>query len=97
MIEKQDSKVIDDFFEGELKDALEEVANDMGENLINSVDIRAREEITEKRKLCKVGHINDNVRSNRKVCDRKNCKAELKESNKELRPYSERCALIWMR
>ena len=72
-------KVIDEYSEHELKDALDFVANDVDENLQDFVDLRARAEISKKRKLCQSGHINDNVRSNRTICDRQHCKSKLKE------------------
>ena len=62
-LEKEKIKVIDDFFENELKDALDYVANDIDDNLEDSVDLKKRSEITKKKKLCESGHINDNVRS----------------------------------
>ena len=79
-LEKEEIKVIDDFFENELKDALEYVAKDMDDNLEDSVDLKKRSEITKKKKLCESGHINDNVRSNRTICDRQSCKAKLKDN-----------------
>ena len=35
--------------------------------------------IAKRRKLCDAGHINDNVKSNQKVCYNNFCKANLKE------------------
>ena len=73
-------KVIDDFFEHEINCALNAVDKDMDENLVDSVELKAKEEIQKKRKLCQSGHINDNVKANRTVCDRKTCKAKLVEN-----------------
>ena len=39
-IEKEEIKVIDEFFENELKDALEYVAKDMDDNLEDSVNLK---------------------------------------------------------
>ena len=83
-VDEEDNKVINDFFENELKEALDAVTNDMDENQQDSVDLRARAEIAKKRKLCHSGHINDQVRSNRTICDRQYCKAKLKESGTEI-------------
>ena len=78
-VNEEDTKVINDYFESELKDALDAVSKDMDENLQDSVDIMAKSEIAKKRKLCHSGHINDNVRTNRTNCDREYCKAKLKD------------------
>ena len=72
-------KVIDEYFENESGDALDFVANDVDENLQDFVDLKARADISKKRKLCQSGHINDHVRSNRTICDRQHCKSKLKE------------------
>ena len=80
-MEKNNLNVIDEYFENELKDALNFVAADMDESLRDSVDFQTRAEIAKKRKLCQSGHINDHVRSNRTTCDRKNCKSLLKEND----------------
>ena len=77
-VEEEELKVIDKYFEVELKDALDFVANDLDENLKDSVDIKAKAEVAKKRKLCESGHINDNVKSNRTICDRNYCKSRLK-------------------
>ena len=50
----------------------------MDENQEGSIDVKARESIAKKRKLCENNHINDNVRTNSKICDREFCKAKLK-------------------
>ena len=49
----------------------------MNDNFEDSVDITAKAEISKKRKPCENGHINDNVKGNRKICDRETCKANL--------------------
>ena len=59
--------MIDDFYENELKDALDYVSKDIDDNLEDSVDLKKRSEITKKKKLCASGHINDNVRANRTI------------------------------
>ena len=74
-MEKEEIKVIDKYFEVELKDPLDFVANDLDENLKDIVDIKAKAEVAKKRKLCESGHINDNVKSNRTICNRNYCKA----------------------
>lgn len=83
-IEETEMKIIDEYFENELKDALDFVDKDMDENLHDCVDLKARADISKKRKLCHEGHINDNVRSNRTICDRQDCKAKLKEGKTEI-------------
>ena len=85
-LQKEETNILDTFFEEELKDALEFVSKDMDENLYDSVDIKAKSEITKKRKLCHLGHINDNindnVKTNRTKCDRKSCNAKLIENQR---------------
>ena len=49
-IEETEMKIIDEYFENELKDALDSVVNDVDENLQDFVDSRARAEISKKRK-----------------------------------------------
>ena len=78
-MEEDEMKVIYEYFENELKDALDFVANDVDENLQDFVDLKARSDISKKRKLFQSGYINDNVRSNRTICDRQHCKSKLKE------------------
>ena len=79
-MKKEEIEMVDGFFENELKDALDIVSKDIDQNLLDSVDLKARMEISKKRKLCHSGHINDNVRSNRTTCDRDTCSAKLKEN-----------------
>ena len=76
----EEEKVVDDYFEHEINCALNAVDKDMDENLVDSVELRSKEEIRKKRKLCQSGHINDNVKTNRTVCDRNTCKAKLVEN-----------------
>ena len=42
----------------------------------DSVDIKAKAMTAKRRKLCENGHINTDVRNNRKVCDREYCKSD---------------------
>ena len=77
-VEKDEEKVFNDFFEMDLIDALDFVKNDIFENNEDSIDLESRKTIAKKRKLCEKNHINDNVTSNRKICDRSFCKAKLK-------------------
>jgi hypothetical protein len=67
---KEDSDIFNDIFENDLKKALEFVKKDMSENLEDSIDIATKVLIAKRRKMCTSGHINDNVRSNRTICDR---------------------------
>ena len=76
-LETEDLNIFEDIFEKDLEKALGFVRNDMNEDLQDSVDIQAKVNISKKRKLCAKGHINDNVRANRKVCDREACNAPL--------------------
>lgn len=73
--------ILTEFFENDLKDAIDFVSNDVNDDLQDSVDIQTRASIAKRRKLCTSGHINDNVKSNRTVCDRKQCKSKLKLGN----------------
>ena len=50
-LHKEETDILDTFFEKELKDALEFVSKDMDENLFDSVDIKAKSEITKKKKI----------------------------------------------
>ena len=77
-ITAEEAKIFNDFFENDIQDALDFVANDIQENNEDSIDIQTRMSISKRRKLCENNHINDNVKSNRKVCDRQYCKANLK-------------------
>ena len=76
-LETEDLNIFEDIFEKDLEKALGFVRNDMNEDLQDSVDIQSKVNISKKRKLCAKGHINDNVRANRKVCDREACNAPL--------------------
>ena len=76
-IDTEESNIFEQIFENDLEKAINFVQNDMNENLQDSVDIKTKAVIAKKRKLCSNGHINDNVRTNRKVCDREFCKAKL--------------------
>ena len=83
-LKKEELEILDEFFEKELKDALDIVNRDMGQNNLDSVDLKARIEIKKKRKLCHSGHINENVKSNRTTCDRKECNSKLKENKTKI-------------
>ena len=76
-LDTEELKFFEEIFEKELEKALEFVKNDIDEDLQDSIDIQAKANIAKKRKLCANGHINDNVRANRKVCDREACNAPL--------------------
>jgi hypothetical protein len=65
--EKEEEDLFDAIFDRELKNAMDFVSNDMNENNEDSIDAKSREFIAKKRKLC---HINDNVRTNHKICER---------------------------
>ena len=74
---EREVEMFEDIFEKELHQALDYVKQDMNENMQDSIDIQSKVAITKKRKLCSNGHINDNVKKNRKICDRETCKAQL--------------------
>ena len=78
-LEKEEMDIFNEIFEKDLEDALEFVKNDIDENNQDSIDHLSKSTISKKRKLCTEGHINDNVKSNRKICDRQFCKSLLKE------------------
>ena len=71
-VETEDLNIFEEIFENDLEKALNFVKNDM-----DSIDIKTKSAIAKKRKLCSNGHINDNVKTNRKICDREFCKAKL--------------------
>ena len=50
----------------------------MNDSNEDTIDAKTKKSIAKKRKLCENNHINDNVRSNRKICDREYCKGELR-------------------
>ena len=77
-IEKEEEELFDALFDSELKNAMDFVSDDMNESNEDSIDAKSRELHAKRRKLCEKNHINDNVRSNRKICDREDCKAKLK-------------------
>jgi hypothetical protein len=77
-IEKVEEDLFDAIFDSELKNAMDFVSNDMNENNEDFIDAKSRKFIAKKIKLCESNHINDNVRTNRKICDREDCKAKLK-------------------
>jgi hypothetical protein len=81
-VDTEDMKVFEDIFNKDLENAMEYVKNDLSEDCQDSIDIIARAVIAKKRKLCSNGHINYNVKTNRKICDRQSCKANLDMSNK---------------
>ena len=76
-VETEDLNIFEEIFENDLEKALNFVKNDMDENFHDSIDIKTKSAIAKKRKLCSNGHINDNVKTNRKICDREFCKAKL--------------------
>ena len=78
-LEKEEMDMFNEIFENDLKKALDYVENDMDENQQDSIDLLSRSFIAKKRKLCASGHINEKVKSNRKICDRQFCKARLQE------------------
>ena len=77
VLNEEEMNLFEEIFEKDLEKALIYVTNDMNENLKDSIDIEAKANTAKKRKLCSNGHINDNVRTNRKICDRDECKATL--------------------
>ena len=90
-IEDEEEKLFNDFFENDLKDALEFVKNDLDESNKDSIDILTQQTIAKRRKLCDNNHINYDVKSNRKICDRQYCKANLKmDSNIDIQSEVEK-------
>ena len=90
-IEDEEEKLFNDFFENDLKDALEFVKNDLDESNKDSNDILTQQTIAKRRKLCDNNHINYDVKSNRKICDRQYCKANLKmDSNIDIQSEVEK-------
>ena len=84
-LDEEDLKLFEQYFEKELEKAIEYVKNDIQdqESLQDSVDIKAKAMTAKRRKLCENGHINTDVRTNRKVCDREYCKARLNLQSNE--------------
>ena len=74
-IKQEELDILEEVFEKQLQLAIDYVAKDVDNNLYDSVDVQTRETIRKKVKLCFSGHVNENVRSNRKICDRQNCKS----------------------
>ena len=68
--------MFDEIFANELKAALDFVNSDIDKDLYDSVDEKVKRQTVKKRRLCEKGHINE-VRDNRKICDRNFCKALL--------------------
>ena len=84
-LSKEDYDVFKNVFHNDLKGAIEYVKNDIINGHEDSIDVKTKAEISKRRKLCESGHINENVRGNRAICDRQFCKSRLveKEKNKE--------------
>ena len=80
-LDVSEEMILTELFENDLKDAIDFVSKDVYDDLQDSVDIQMRASIAKRRKLCTSGHINDNVKSNGTVCDRKQCKSKLKLEN----------------
>ena len=78
-MKEEELDIFNEVFEKDLKDALDFVEKDMGVDQQDTIDLISKARIAKKRKLCDSGHINDNVKSNRRVCDRSFCKANLQE------------------
>ena len=74
-IKQEELDILEEVFEKQLQLAIDYVAKDVDNNLYDSFDVQTRETIRKKVKLCSSGHVNENVRSNRKICDRQNCKS----------------------
>ena len=85
-IEKEEIDIFNEIFEKDLEHALEFVKNDIDENQQDSIDHLSKATIAKKRKLCTEGHINDNVKSNRKICDRQFCKSMFEEGIRQEPP-----------
>ena len=85
-LETEDMEKINEIFKKDLEDAICFVEKDIDENMQDSIDIRSKEYIAKRRKLCEFDHINYNVRSNRTVCDRDNCKGKLRVGVKTSNP-----------
>ena len=64
--------MFDEIFANELKAALDFVNSDIDKDLYDSVDEKVKRQTVKKRRLCEKGHINE-VRDNRKICDRNFC------------------------
>ena len=75
---EEEEDIISEYFEKDLETAIAFVNEDTNENNVDGIDILAKQSIAKRRKLCENNHINDDVKSNRKVCDRTYCKANLK-------------------
>ena len=82
-IEKSELKVVEKYFEKDLSAALTFVSNDMDDRFKDTVDYKNKEINNKKRRLCEEGHINENIRANRKNCDHHSCTALLKEASVE--------------
>ena len=76
-VEKEEMNIFEEIFHNELLDAIRHVENDLNQDDIDTIDVLARAGISKKRKLCLQGHINYDVRSNRKICYRSHCKEKL--------------------
>lgn len=74
-------KILDYYIEKDQEDAISFVIYDLGNDNQDSVDIQKKITIDQNRKLCSSGHINDDVKSDRTVCDRQHCKSKLELEN----------------
>ena len=79
-LDEEDVKIFNEIFESDLHTALMFVKNDLDENFQDSIDLKTKIAVAKKKKLCSSGHINENVRSNRTVCDRAYCNEKLKDA-----------------
>ena len=77
-VNPEDMKIIDKFWEQDLKTELDFVIKDTSD-CQDTIDIKVREEESKRVKVCSEGHRNENVRGNRKKCVY--CKALLQEDN----------------
>ena len=78
---EEEENIISEYFEKELETAIVYVNDDMNKNNIDSIDLLAKQSIAKRRKLCEKNHINNDVTSDRKVCDRAYCKPNIKKDS----------------
>ena len=83
-LDKEETDIFNDFFEKDLKIALDFVENDLDDNQQDSIDMISRVSVAKRKRLCTSGHINDNVKSNRKICDRQSCTSRLQNQTQDM-------------
>ena len=79
---KNDETVVEEYFIESLEREMKHVARDLNKDTFkDTIDLKVKDSIKKRRKICSFGHINDIKRFNQKYCHLTDCKGVLQENN----------------